>query len=132
MTENSEAADLGKSMSLSSSLAMHQSNVGIENPGAAMAFRWPWQRDKRPPENHQDPNHVRAGIEDHVQNHVRNQDQNRDPSHVQSGIRGHNRVHQSRGRIRRDHNLETDRARDPGIGARVVQDHGGKQLGIDD
>ena len=50
MTENSEAADLGKSMSLSSSLAMHQSNVGIENPGAVMAFRWPWQRDKRPPE----------------------------------------------------------------------------------
>lgn len=50
VTENSEAADLGKSMSLSSSLAMHQSNVGIENPGAAMAFRWPWQRDKRPPE----------------------------------------------------------------------------------
>lgn len=39
VTENSEAADLGKSMSLSSSLAMHQSNVGIENPGAAMAFR---------------------------------------------------------------------------------------------
>ena len=75
------------------------------------------------------------GIKDH-QNHVRNQDQNRDqnrdPSHVQSGIRGHNRVHQSRGRIRQDHNLETDRARDPGIGARVVQDHGGKQLGIDD
>lgn len=50
MTENSEAADLGKSMSISSSLAMHQSNVGIENPGAVMAFRWPWQRDKRPPE----------------------------------------------------------------------------------
>lgn len=83
-------------------------------------------------QNHQDHNHVRAGIEDHVQNHVRNQDQNRDPSHVQSGIRGHNRVHQSRGRIRQDHNLETDRARAPGIGARVVQDHGGKQLGIDD
>lgn len=67
-------------------------------------------------QNHQDHNHVRAGIEDHVQ----------------SGIRGHNRVHQSRGRIRQDHNLETDRPRDPGIGARVVQDHGGKQLGIDD
>lgn len=55
MTENSEAADLGKSMSLSSSLAMHQSNVGIENPGAVMAFRWPWQRDKRPPEPRPQP-----------------------------------------------------------------------------
>jgi len=66
-------------------------------------------------------------IKDH-QNH-------RDPSRVQGGIRGRNRIHshghQSRGKIRRDHNLETDRARDPGIGARVVRDHGGKQLGVD-
>ena len=50
MPENSEAADSGKYMSFSSSLAIHQINAGIENPGAAMVFRWPWQMDKRPPE----------------------------------------------------------------------------------
>lgn len=90
-------------------------------------------REIKDHQNHRDPSRVRAGIEDHVQNHVRSQDQNRDPSRVQGGIRGHNRIHshQSRGKIRRDHNLETDRARDPGIGARVVRDHGGKQLGVD-
>ena len=43
---NTDAAD----MSLLNSPALHQMDLGLAQPGEALAFRWPWQKDKRPPE----------------------------------------------------------------------------------
>lgn len=128
MTENSEAADLGKSMSLPSSLAMHQSNVGIENPGAVMAFCWPWQRDKRPPEPPRPQ--PRPGWDRGPRPQPRPEPRPQPRPEWDKGP-------QPRPPIKRKDPPRPQPGDRPGPrpgdrGPVCLQDHGGKQLGIDD